>query len=798
MHTTRTRLLLSAAATLLPLAFPAMAQAQDTPAADNADNEIIVTGTRAQNRTKLDSVAPVDVLTGDILRRQGSTELATALASVAPSIDFPRASAVDGTDAIRPATLRGLSPDQTLVLINGIRGHTSALLNVGGSVGRGSAAVDLNTIPSAALQQIEVLRDGASAQYGSDAIAGVVNLRLREASSGGGATVSYGFYDTDVNPALTKRHVTDGHTVTVSGWQGFKLGNGGFLTVSGEFMDRNPTNRSEVNTGATPNIVRARLGDPDVQQGTGYFNAALPVGDGWELFAFGGYQYRDSTSAAFPRLANDVNNVTAIYPDGFLPKINSRSKDLTITAGLRGQMGEWNSTIKFSYGRNKLDYHTQNSLNSTYGANSLTSFYSGGLTYDQFLGGMDLSRAFKLGGAEVNVAWGWEFRREGYGLTSGQPESYNRGPLGSNTALTSGAQGFIGLQADPTVHHRENAAAYLDLEAKLSDSFTLGGAVRGEHYSDFGDIATGKLSARWDVAPWIAFRGTASTGFRAPSLQQQYFTSRASVFSSGAIVDTGTFASTSPIAAALGGLPLRPEKSTNVSFGTVVRAGGFDLTVDAYWIRVRNQLGLSENIQASFSPQVAALLAPYSVGAARFFINGIRSTTKGIDVVAHYKVKTDSVGTFDLTAAGNFNDIKVNNVPTSTAVALTPTPTLFSRQRILTLEQGTPRTKIVGSIDWTLGDISATVRGTHYGDVTQPGTTAARDIHTGRKTVFDLEARYQFSPNLNVAFGANNVFDIYPNATAYSLSSSGTISYPFYSPFGFNGRYVYGRIGLSW
>ncbi|WP_336962489.1 TonB-dependent receptor [Sphingobium aquiterrae] len=795
----RTRLLLSAAITCLPLVSPAKAQVEAAGVASEDGDAIVVTGTRAAGRTRLDSVAPVDVLSGDALRRQGTSELAAALSAVTPSIDFPRSAAVDGTDSVRPATLRGLSPDQTLVLINGTRAHPSALLNVNGSVGRGAAAVDLNTIPSVALDRIEVLRDGASAQYGSDAIAGVVNLRLREARSGGGGSVSYGQYVTDVDAALSSRDERDGESVTVSAWQGIALGAEGFLTLSGEYVNRNPTSRGDIDPRATPAVLRSRFGDPDVEQYSFYANAAHPVGDGWEVYGFGGYQHRDSVSAAFPRVPGNVNNVASIYPDGFLPLIGVKSNDLTAAAGLRGELSGWNVDLNVSYGRNKLDFRTFDSLNATYGTNSQTSFDAGALIYDQVVAGLDVSKELPLGDGSLNVAWGWEFRREGYKVEAGEASSYDRGPLGSNASLGSGAQGFPGFQPSNEVEaHRENVGVYLDLEAKLSDRFTIGAAVRGEGYSDFGTLATGKISARYDVTPWLALRGAASTGFRAPSLQQQYFTSTASVFVAPNIVETGTFPSISPIATALGGLPLEPEKSRNFSAGTVIRAGGFDLTVDAYHIRVRNQLGLSENIQNSFSPQVAAILAPYGVSAARFFVNGITSTTRGIDVVGHYRVKTTGVGTFDLTAAANFNDIKVNKVPTSTAVTLSPVPTLFSRQRVISIEQGTPRTKVVGSVDWTLDAFSATARATYYGDVTQPGTTAATDIHSGKKTIFDLETRYQLTPRLGLALGANNLFDTYPDRVPASLNSSGVVAFPYYSPFGFNGRYLYGRINLSW
>lgn len=800
MRHTRTLLALTAASSLLPFAAPAYAaQAADAADADTARGEIVVTGTRTQGRTKLDTVAPVDVLTSEALARQGTTELAAALATVAPSIDFPRSAVVDGTDSVRPATLRGLQPDQTLVLINGVRGHSSALLNLNGSVGRGAAAVDLNTIPTVALQQIEVLRDGASAQYGSDALAGVINLRLREARSGGGATLSYGFYDTEIVAARSSRHARDGDTKTLAAWQGFALGDDGFLTISGEYIDRNPTSRGDVDPRATPNVVRSRFGDPEVGQGTVYLNGAVPVGGGFELFAFGGYQLRDSTGAAFPRVPSNANNVAALYPDGFLPLINVRSQDVTATGGVRGEVSGWDASFKLSYGRNRLDFRTLNSLNSTYGAASPVNFEDGALIYDQLVTGLDVTREFALGAGNLNVAWGLEFRREGYQIEAGEVASYNRGPLGANTSLGSGAQGFPGFQPSNVIDkHRENVAAYLDLEARLSDSFTLGGAVRAEHYSDFGEIATGKVSARWDVTPFIALRGTASTGFRAPSLQQQYFTSTASVLVAPNIVETGTFPSVSPIGAALGGLPLKPEKSTNLSLGTVIRAGNFDLTVDGYWIRIKDQLALSENIQNSFSSQVATILAPYNVSAARFFLNGVQSTTKGIDVVAHYRLETGAAGTFDLTAAANFSDISIDKVPTSTAVNLSPVPTLFSRQRVASFEQGTPRTKLVGSVDWKLDQLGATLRVNHYGDVIQPGATAAADIHTGRKTVVDLEARYQLLESLGIAIGANNLFDIYPDATPAALNSTGVVAFPFYSPFGFNGRYLYGRVSLSW
>jgi iron complex outermembrane receptor protein len=801
----KTLLLIGSAAIALQAA-PAFAQdanAQPAPgnrtASDDSGQEIVVTGSRGAPRSRLDTVSPVDVLSNQALTQQGTTELAQALSTVAPSIDFPRPAVVDGTDSIRPATLRGLSPDQTLVLINGVRAHASALVNVNSSVGRGSSAVDLNTVPSVALSQIEVLRDGASAQYGSDAIAGVVNLRLREARSGGGATVSYGEYLSHVQTARDDRHVSDGDTTTVAGWAGLPLGAEGFLTISGEFLDRNPTNRSDIDPRVDPPRVRARFGDPEVEQYTGFVNAGIPLAaDGWELYGWTGYQYRDSTSAAFNRPSNNVNNVLAIYPDGFLPKIDVRTHDLNSALGVRGDLSDWNVDLNVSYGRNRLDFRTQDSLNATYGAASRTDFYDGALIYDQWVTGLDVSRELAVGTGSLNVAWGAEYRREGYRITAGDPDSYDRGPLGGNSSLAGGAQGFPGFSpANEIETHRSNVSGYLDLEYRPSEQFTLGVAGRAEHYSDFGWTANGKVSARYDFSPSFALRGAVSTGFRAPSLQQSSFTSVASVIQDGNVVETGTYPATSPVAAALGALPLEPEKSTNFSFGGVFRSGDFSLTVDAYQITVRDQLGLSENISAGFSPEVAALLGPFGVQAARFYINGLKSRSRGVDIVANYRIPTASAGRFDLSLAANFNDVDVLRVPENTAANLDPAPVLFARSRILTIEEGAPETKIIGAADWTMGRAGATLRGTFYDSVLQPGTTAATDNRTGQKFVFDLEARYEILDGVRLAIGANNLFDVYPDATPATLNGTGVAAFPFYSPFGFNGRFVYARMNLS-
>jgi iron complex outermembrane receptor protein len=761
--------------------------------------EIVVTGTRVAGRSRLDTASPVDVLSANSLQHQGTSELGAAIANIAPSVDFPRPSATDATDAIRPATLRGLPPDEVLVLINNIRAHPSASLNVNSTVGRGSSAVDLNTIPTAALDRVEVLRDGASAQYGSDAIAGVINLRLRQARSGGSVSVTHGLYDTQVTTTRDSHHVWGEPVTTVQGWKGIGFGGDGYLTLSGEYQVRQPTNRSDApSSAAVPAqsgpALRGRFGDPYVKSYAAFANAGTSIAPDWQLYGWLGYQHRHTSSAAFPR-PNSTSAAsgagaaaTAGYPFGFIPLIDTVSRDLNSAIGVKGIVGDgWNVGLSASYGRNKVSFRTEDSANYSLGAATPHDFYDGALIYDQLVGNFDVTKTLPVFDS-LNVAFGLEARREGYQITPGELASYTG----------TGAQGFPGFGPQNAIKkHRQNGSAYLDVEAQFTKQFRVDAAVRGETYSDFGQVLTGKLSARYDVSHAFALRGTVSTGFRAPSLQQEYFTSVASVIVNGSPVLTGTFPSTAPVSIALGGLPLQPEKSTNYSLGTVIRIGGLDLTVDGYSIRLRNQLGLSENIQSTFSPAVANLLAPFNVSAARFFINGLASETKGIDAVAHYRLHSAGAGIFDFTLAGNVNKIKVTHVPTSTST-LNPAPTLFARNRLLTMTEGTPGEKVSGTVDWSLRDLGATARVTYYGDVNQPGTTQSADVHTGKHAITDLELRYAPKRGPQLAIGVQNLFDVYPNLPAPSqVAASGVVGFPFYSPFGFNGRYIYGRVGVN-
>ena len=830
MHIRSSRsILLAFASAGALLACPITAQAQTAPVDPGADSldDVVVTGTRTVGRTRLDTIAPVDVITAETLTRNGTgTETAAALAAAAPSINFPRPAISDGSDHVRPATLRGLAPDQTLVLINGQRGHISALVNVNGSLGRGSAAFDLNTIPSVTLGTVEVLRDGASAQYGSDAIAGVINLRLREADHGGGLTLNYGKYDTEFDTSRGSHDANDGAQRSVAGWVGLPLGDDGFLTVSGELQSREPTNRADyVNPAATQvggqpvytaDTVIGRFGDPEVDSQSIWFNAGAPIGANWSAYAFGGVQHKNSISAATARAANNANNVLAVYPLGFVPKIATEILDYNAYAGVKGEAAGIDWDFSASYGRNTLDYRVVDSINASYGVNSPTEFDAGGLEYDQYVLAADGVKSMDVGlYAPLNLAFGVEYRNETFKQTAGDPLSYNRLEVaGGGTGQAGGAQGFPGFSpANVNDVDRHNVGAYVDIEGNLTEALSFGVAGRYEDYSDAGDQFTGKLSARYDFTPAFALRGAVSTGFRAPALQQQYFSYIATNLVTTTVggvpvsnlIQSGTFRVTDPVAVALGAKPLEPETSVNYSLGGVFRTGGLELTVDAYQIEIDDRIILSENLgptrpsqSAQTTAAVLALIQPLGVTSARFFINGLETTTKGIDVVGRYRLPTD-YGRFDFTLAGNYNQTDVDKVPDTPVVTIPVSPNfLFDRANIQAFERGTPETKVLASVEWSLGGWGASAKATYYDSVLVANNDATIDYETGSATLVDLELRYELDNGVGLAVGANNITDEYPQFTPGNLNSpTGSVGFPQYSPFGFNGRLIYGRLSYS-
>lgn len=830
----------------------AVAQEAATPAAEELD-QVVITGTRVANRSALDTAVPVDVVPASALQNLGVTELNQALSVSLPSFNFPRPGLADGTDTVRPATLRGLGPDQTLVLINGKRRHSAALVNVNGTVGRGSSAVDLNTIPNTAVRAIEVLRDGASAQYGSDAIAGVINLRLREDSSGGELGVSYGWRDSTYKtltrqppagatwsaPAVLERSRSDGETLTVSGWKGFALGDSGFITVAAEYKDQERTERGGWDARAqyarpTPTTFDPReatfnrfsqwYGEPEMKQTTLFVNAGYDINDNAEFYAWASYQDRSALSAGFQRLANDPSgrNIPSIYPDGFLPKIAPDVTDYAATFGTRWTLGSWDMDASLGYGLNDMEFTIVDTLNRSLGPTSKTSFDAGGYDYDQLVFNFSGVRGIEVSGlaSPLNVALGVEARRESYSITAGEPDSYRNGgarlPLGSpgctnptaadtaagGCATPSGSQVFPGFRPSNVVDESRNAlGAYIDLEANLTEKLLASAALRVEDYSDFGSNVSGKLSGRYDFADGFALRGSFSTGFRAPALQQQYFATTSTNFISGVPFDITTFPATDPVAAALGAKPLDSEDATNFSVGAVFQFDRASLTIDAYRIELDNRIVLSENLTSAAVRNFLTSQGFIGIGGGRFFINGVDTVTKGVDVVFNYPVITDSAGRFDITATANFNETTVTKVPeTSQLSALNPAPILFGRSNRLTFEEGTPKDKYALSVNWSLGNWGLTARATRYGEVLAPQnapTVSAPDFLMTPKTLVDLEGRFAFGDHMKFAIGADNILDEYPDGLPPGLNSTGATSFSNLAPFGRSGRFVYGRVTFA-
>ncbi len=825
-------------------AFLLLTQAQ--AAEDEPLEQVVVTGTRVANRSALDTAVAVDVVSADQLQNVGVTEVNQALAAALPSFNFPRPGLADGTDTIRPATLRGLAPDQTLVLVNGKRRHSASLVNVNGTVGRGAAAVDLNTIPTAMVQSIEVLRDGASAQYGSDAIAGVLNLRLRENSSGGDATVSYGWrdstYDTPTSPPddrfagavltptwsappVLSRSVSDGETLTASIWKGLALGESGFVTIAAEYKDQEHTERGGWDfrrqypllpgnvldpREATFNRFNSWYGEPDVDQKTLFVNAGYDFASGAHMYGWASYQDRDASAPGFYRLADDPSNrnVIQIYPDGFLPFISPEVTDYSAAYGVRWKLGDWDMDSSLVYGKNKMEFTIENTLNRSLGVASPRVFDAGGFDYDQLVLNVSGVRGVDVGLASpLNVAIGVEARREEYSIFAGEPDSYRNGGvlLPNGTPAPSGSQVFAGFRpANAGSEDRTAVGAYVDLEANVTDKFLASLALRGEHYSDFGENLSGKLSGRYDFTESFALRASVQNGFRAPSLQQQFFQTTSTNFIGGLPFDVTTFPATDPVARALGSKQLDAEESINFSIGTVLRLGQLDITIDAYRIDIDDRIVLSENLTTQAVRDFLTAQGFIGVGGGRFFINGVDTKTQGVDVVVNYPLETGA-GRFDFTFTANFNNTDVESVPTTAQLSsLNPAPVLFDRFNILTFEEGTPKNKFSLQTNWNLDRWGATLRATRYGEVFSPDSAATfatvaagtrpNDVTLGAKTLLDLEGRVEVMGNIRLAIGAENLLDEYPDANTLAANPTGTTSFSNYSPFGRSGRFVYGRV----
>ncbi|KAF1713429.1 TonB-dependent receptor [Pseudoxanthomonas sangjuensis] len=780
------------------IAAPAFAQDGAADRQASTLDTVIVTGTRVSDRTVAESQSPIDIITPEALQSTGTTELATALARALPSLNFPRPAITDGTSGVRPAQLRGLSPDQVLVLVNGKRRHVSALVNVNGTIGRGSSAVDLNAIPVSAIERVEVLRDGASAQYGSDAIAGVVNIVLKGSGKGGSLAVDAGQYSAG-----------DGALLQLSGDAGVGFADGrGQLHVAAQLARQDETDRAgpyqgtAPNTGNNPDVgeVAFVYGDPKVDAGVVSANAAFDFSDNASAYATAIAGNRDITSFAFYRSPNHSGQgalLAQVYPDGYVPEINQLSQDRSLVLGAKGGTdGGWNWDVSYDYGYNHLFFHTQNSINYSLGADSPSRFYDGALEYTQNALNADFSKTLDWGLAyPATLSFGAEYREEKWNQSPGHPDSYTG----------SGAQGFAGFTPLNAVHSdRHNYAVYAGLEADITDRFSAGAAGRYEDYSDFGSETSGKLSARYAFSDKVALRGPVASGFRAPSLAQQNYQAVTSNSVNGQFFESGTFPAASAAAQALGADPLRAETSLSSGLGLVLQpVDRLYVTIDAYRIGIDDRIVLSSNIPLAGNAAAQELLAGLGINgvtSARYFTNAIDTTTKGVDLVGTYALPLQS-GTLNLTAGYNYNKTEVTRVAPNPEEleALGANLERIGRDERGRIEEGFPRDKLALGAAWNLQRWDFNLGATRYGEfTTRNSSNPANDQTYGAKWLLDASVAFKADANWTLTIGGDNILDEYPDETIFANSNSGQFPYSSQSPTGFNGAYLYARAAYKW
>lgn len=802
-------------------------------------SDVVVVGSRSTKRTVVNSAVPIDVINvKDVTTQSGKLEINELLQYVAPSFNANKQSGSDGADHVDPASLRGMGPDQTLVLINGKRRHQSSLINLFGTRGRGNTGTDLNAIPAASIKRIEILRDGAAAQYGSDAIAGVINIVTNDNVKEFTGAITYGAFNTDAKgdfpegTANTKGYRLDqngngnsfgkdqdfdGGSVKISANYGVPIGTkGGYVNVTGEFLNKNKTLRPGFD-------FRKGFGEASIQGVNLFVNLAVPISDKTQFYAFGGSNFRNTDAYAFTR--NDGERVVEeIYPGGYTPRITSKINDNSIAAGIRTETsGGWKWDFSNTLGKNKFHYDIKGTLNASLEENSPTEFDAGGHSLLQNTTNIDLAKNYGDILEGLNLAFGAEFRVEQFEIFAGEEGSYatydtNGNPITDPTTQSApvdpisgeprpgGSQGFPGYSpANEVNENRNNFSLYTDAELDVSKAFMLSGAIRYENYSDFGSTVNGKLASRLKITENINLRGSVSTGFRAPSLAQIYYNLRFTNFSSAGATEVLLAPNNSEITRAFGIQKLNEEKAINASLGFTANYGDFTATVDGYLINVDDRIVLTGYFDASHLGT--------NVDKAQFFVNGVDTKTLGLDVVFAWK-KTINENRLGATFVGNINDMKIHKVKNGDL----DEKTFFGERDKAFLLASAPPNKFGLNLNYGRKWFDAGLAFTRFSEVklldyqmdedpedyrTDPSETdeqvlanqrkAATDTY-GAKIVTDVTLGFKLSKSAKLSIGANNLLNVYPDQQDDWVEAGG---YWDAVQMGFSGAYYYARLGFN-
>jgi len=862
-------------------------------------DEVVIIGSRASGRTKLTTAVPVDVINvSELIKSSPQVNLNQILNYVAPSFTSNVQNISDGTDHIDPASLRGLGPDQVLVLINGKRRHTSSLVNVNGTFGRGNVGTDLNSIPSAAIARIEVLRDGAAAQYGSDAIAGVINIVMKENTDELTFTVTSGAYFSKNSNGQTGG--SDGATTNVSANYGIDLGEkGGFINFTGDFDIRDEFSRMKEWEGSIFNLYNTterfaaadgyditllldddvtdviqyanaagidlggattkaelqgilssnnteaelsarglersdfnmRVGQSRLRGGRFFANMGIPLDDkGTEFYATAGFGNRAGNSAGFYRLPNQSRTFTGVYSNGFLPEINSKIADRSLSTGIRGKVKDWNVDFSNTYGQNSFLFEISNTSNASLLNATPTRFDAGGFSFTQNTTNLDIARNFADIASGLSIAFGAEHRFENYSIQAGQLESYAQydvsgNPITNPVQVTrkdffgntrpGGSQVFPGFSPTNEVSRDRNSiAGYVDIEADLSDKFLLGVAARYENYSYFGATINFKGVARFRATEQISLRAAANTGFRAPSLHQLNFNSTSTIFDQdGNPVEVGTFSNESRAAQLLGIPELTQETSTSFSAGltTLIPASNLSLTIDGYIVNIEDRVVYTGQFSGPGNgSELDNLLAQANASAASFFANAIDTESSGVDIVLTHNARLGGKGRLRSSLAGTFSktrqkgDINASDVLERAGLV----GTYFPEDSRVYLEEAVPRSKVSLSNTFSISNINVFLRNVYFGPVTEATTNVMLQQEFTQKIVTDLSLGYQMSNGLTVTVGANNLLDIFPDRAEQDLDpetegdqnnrSGGRFDWSRRAQqFGIGGRFLFARIAYS-